>query len=672
MLHAKGVWAALLCAAECVAGHVGDDADHAVEDAVEAELVRYPSLTSEEATLARHCAFNLARFSALCSGAFQGYRACYKRNGGYKAPMYLVAYLLIFQYRTLGGSTVREMLEGCMPTLRLCEFVEFLLNAEAVAAHAVPLWRAVYDDPFLQRHVLSALSAIASEATHDVVEWFRGQPTLSAAPAEDTQPTPPAAARSTLRPASTTTLPPPALRRLPGARLPPQEVREMAFTVPEPRLPRIKGTPAAAPAASTKLPTVAVGFSFHQREAAVAAAKTTEAATVAPAVQSTTSDLGPRPTPEQLRAMLDNSRGVPTTVTALWRETCVRERQRENAQKALQNLEVAVHDASAYELWRQAQREDEERQREMAAVQRHLDAVEAKDRVRAQRERTTQARRRRIQKMKTQNHAELAVHKREHKQALVDQEQHVQQQRRQLARECAAALGRSAAEKSALAAQVRDEADALRVEAQEAAELRHTRQVLVIQEIHLLRQRLRERQAAMGAERRQAWADGVADAALGRMSPAELRDALVRLRAEVAAEEEERRQHVQSTRSRALTERERLERECLQAREVQRQTREAKQAQRAAHKAAVEAERVEKEAARMAQLHEKLEVRRQAKREAHRSAHEVERQRRNEVLLRSQDGASMERKRWAQYDAGLARRAEAEQQRVLKEALQSA
>ncbi|KAK7198255.1 hypothetical protein NESM_000782800 [Novymonas esmeraldas] len=676
-MHAKTTWAALLRAAECATRQGGVSADNAVEDAVARELARHPPTSDEEAAYIRNCAFGLARFASLCDGAFQGYRDCHKRNGAHKPSMYLVAYLLIFQYRTLGAAVVREMLEGSMPTLRLCEYIDFLLSHEAVTHHAVPRWRAVYDDPFIQRHVLAPLATVAAEVTRDVVEWFRGQPTQPTtnggeSPAADATAAAPAAAAVRVAAAAAPT-PPPALRPLTGPRLPPHEVREMAFTVPLPPFPRIKAAPALAPAAHRKEPTTAVGFSFHHRYTTSTAKGPADAAgECAASVPERAAPAEARLTPAQLRAMLSASKVVPTTVTALWRETRVRERQRENAEKALKELEVAVHDATEYELWRQAQREEEERRREMEMVQRHLDAMEAEDRLHTQRQRTTQARRRQLQKMRAQYEAELAANQREQEHALRQQEQHVQQLRRQLSRDGAVAVARSAAGKAATASSVKEESEQLRAAAKAAEEQRQTQQVLVIQEIHLLRQRLRERRAAMGTERRQAWADGVADAALGRMSPAELRDALERLRAEAAAEEEARQQHVTEVRDRTVEQRARLERECLREREKQRLVREMQQAQRAAHRAAVEAERVEKEAVRMAQLHEKLEVRRQAKRAAYRAAHETERQRRNEVLLRSQDGASMERKRWSQYEAVLVRRAEAGQQRLLHEAQQSA
>ncbi|KAI5689097.1 hypothetical protein MNV84_07226 [Leishmania braziliensis] len=674
-MHAKEVWSALLRAAECATRKVSGEADTAIETAVANELLRYPHLSSEEATFVRNCAFSLVRFSTLCEGAFQGYRDCYKRNGAYRPSMYLVAYLLIFQYRALGGATVREMFEGSMPTTRLCEFVEFLLLSESVSRYAVPLWRAVYDDSFIQLHVLALLSSVATDVTHDVLEWFRGQPSQPAV-AEECPAAEMAGALATTRlalpPSLSAASPLPVLRSLADARLPPHEVREMAFTVPEPRLPRIKSSPSPPHIVLKRAPTTPVGFSFHHREGTVSATYSEKAAECSTSANRNTAQKGAHLTPAQLRTMLSTSKSVPTTAAALRRERCARERLRDNAEKALRELEVAVHDATEFDLWRQAQLEEMERQREMEVAQRHLDSVDAEDRVRAQRERTTQARRQEIQKVKAQYQAEVAANRQEQEHVLRQHEQHVQQLRRKLSRDCAAAVEKAAAKKSAMAAQVKEESEQLRTAAQGVEEQRQAHQVLVIQEVHQLRERLREKQAAMGAERRRAWAEGGADTVLGRTPPAELRGALERLRAEVAAEEDTRRQRVTEVRSRTQEERARLERECLCEREKQRQICQAKQTQRMTHKAAMEAERIEKEAARMAQLHEKLEMRRQAKCDAHRAAHEAERQRSNEVLLRTQDGASMERKRWLQYDAGLVRRAECAQLRVLKEAQQCA
>ncbi|KAG5467125.1 hypothetical protein CUR178_00766 [Leishmania enriettii] len=674
-MHAKEVWDALLGAAEYATRQVRGEADIASGDAVVGGLASISHLSFEEITFTRNCAVSLSRFAAVCDGAFQGYQGCYKRNSAYRAPMYLVAYLLIFQYPALGGSTVREMLEGSMPTPRLCEFVEFLLSSEAVSRYAVPLWRAVYDDSFIQQYIVAPLSSVAADATHEVVEWFRGQPSQPAIAAECPAAEEAAAAvtaHCTLPPSSSAAPPLPALRPLAGARLPPQEVREMAFTVPEPRLPRIKCSTAPAHAPPKRAPTRPIGFSFHYREAAVCAAPSAEAGECSTGAGRETTEKVERLSSVDLRAMLSTFKSVPTTAAALWRETRVRERQRENAERILQELEVAVRDATEFDLWRQAQVEEEERRREAEVVQHHLDAMEAEDRVRAQRERTTQGHRRRIQRMKAQYKAEVAANRREQEQALRQHKQHIQKLRKDLSRDRAAAVEKAAAEKKALAAQVKEESEQLRAAAQQMGEQWQTHQASVIQEIHLLRARLREKQAALGAERRQAWAEGEADAALGRMSAAELCDALERLRAEVAAEVESRRRRVAEVRNRAQEQRDLLERQCVSEREKQRQIRQAKQAQRMSHKAAVEAGRVEKKAARMAQLHEELEIRRQAKRDAHRATHEAERHRRNEVLLRCRDGASMERRRWSQYEAGLVRRAKDAQLMVLREAQQFA
>jgi hypothetical protein len=288
--------------------------------------------------------------------------------------------------------------------------------------------------------------------------------------------------------------------------------------------------------------------------------------------------------------------------------------------------------------------------------------------VRAQRSHAAELRRHRFKNMRTRYQAELDARKTEEEEVLRRQEESVQLQRTQQLQDRVAALERSTAAKAALAAQVKQESDDLRVTAQEAEEERQTQQALLIHKIHIMRQRIREQQARMGEERHRAWADGDADAALGRMSVAELRAALKRVRAEAAAEEEARHDYVTTVRSRAQAERERLEAECASARAQQRQHRQSRQAQRAKHITAVEEERANRETARMLQLHEKLEAKRLAAREELRATREAERRRRNELLLRAQDSTSMEQGRWDHYEAGLMRRTKWEQQRTLEAA----
>lgn len=673
-VNVKEVWDLLTCAAEAATRKVDGESAVAVDAIVEAALSHYPQLTPFEVKLARHAAFDLSRFAALCDGAFQGYCSCFKRNGGHRAAMYLVAYLLLFQYHSLGEATVCALLNGCMPAPRLYEYMQYLFTANLVAQFSGPLWRTTYDDLFIQQQVMVPLAAAARDAAGDAAGWMKRHVTRPVGECSpDVAADEPA---KTPRPPIKKESRPPQLRTSTRPRLPPYEVREMALTVPEPRLPRIKDAPLPSRPHATKAPTKPTGFSFHQRDAATAELSsstnvrtgTAAAAASAKSGASSPEETTPRPSSSQLRRMLSAPHTVPTTTAALRREACMRDRQRAQADQALTEMEVVARDATAYELWRQSQEEEEERAREMHVMQRHLEAIETEERVRAQRAQATEARRRRFKNLRTKYQEELDSRRLEEEAARRQQEESVQQQRAQQLQDRVAALEKSSAAKAAVAAQVKQESEELRAAAQEAKEERQTQQALLIQDIHVMRQRIKEQQARLGEERRRAWADGEEDAALGRMSVAELRAALERMRADAEAEMEARHDHVTAVRSRAQAERDRLEDACATAREQQRQQRRSKQAQQAQHKATVEAERTNREMARMLQLHEKLEAKRHAARKVQRATREAERRRRNELLLRAQDSTSMEQRRWNDYEAGLVRRSKWEQQRTLQEA----
>lgn len=697
-MNTTAVWQILSCAAEAVTRKVDGEAAVAVETIVEDQLPLHPQLTPSEVKLVRHAAFDLSRFAALCDGAFQGYCTCFKRNGSHRPAMYLVAYLFIFQYRALGEHAICAFLENSLPSPRLGEYVQFLLSTNLLQQHAVPLWRRTYDDVFIREQVLAPLAAAAKDAAGDVAGWLRRHLSSPTGPSPDASPTDTAPGSSAKgahpHTAAKRDIRPPQLHVSTRPRLPPYEVRQMALTVPEPRLPRIKDAPLPARPRATKPLTKPTGFTFHQREAsrattsssprgteaaavnAAAAAAAATAATTGPSLPTggasgrshAAPDATPRPTSAQLRRMLDATRDVPTTTAALRREACMRDRQRAHAEEALTELEVAAHDASAYELWRQSQEEAEERAREMAVMQRHLDALEGEERVRAQRAHAADVRRRRFKHLRGKYQEELDLRKVEEAVALRRLEETVQQQRTLQLQDRLAALERSTAAKATLAAQVKSESEELKAAAQEAAEERETQQALLIHEIHVMRQRIRAQQARLGEDRRRAWADGEEDAALGRMSVAELQAALERVKAEAAAETAARHDYVATVRGRAQAERERLAEECATARDAQRQRRQSKQAQRAQHRAAVEADRATRETTRMMQLHEKLEAKRQEARAAQQATREAERQRRNELLLRAQDSTSMEQGRWNHYEAGLVRRSKWEQQQMVQEA----
>lgn len=687
-MNSKEVWSILLCAAEAAIRKLDGEPAVAVDEVVETQLPRFAQLTPPEVKLVRQAAFDLSRFASLCDGAFQGYCTCFKRNGGHKAAMYLVAYVLVFAYRAVGESAVCQLFDCCMPQPRLCEYVQYLFAPKLVNQFSVPLWRTTYDDHFIEQQVMAPLASAAEDAAGDVAGWLHRHASNSAG---QSFPTPvgdvTTAAAAAANASSSARLPrtkkescPPQLHASTRPRLPPYEVREMAFTVPDPRLPRIKDAPLPSHPRAAKAPTKPVGFTFLQRDASRANAGPSDAAAASPssspartaaataALRDDAPDAAPRPSSSQLRRMLNASKTVPTTTAALRREACMRDRQRAHAEKALTEMEVVARDATEYELWRQTQEEGEERAREMNVMQRHLNAIETEERVRAQRAHAAEVRRRRFKNIRAKYQEELESRKVEEEEALQRQEESVQQQRTQQLLDRAAALERANAAKSTLASQVKQESEDLRATAQEAEEQRQTQQALLIQEIHVMRRRVREKVARMGEDRRRAWADGEEDAALGRMSLAELRDALERIRAEDAAEVANRHDHVTTLRTRAQAERERLEAECAGAREVQRQRRHSKQAQRAQHKVSVEEERASRETTRMMQLHDKLEAKRREGREVLRATREAERQRRNELLLRAQDSTSMEQGRWAHYEAGLVRRSKWEQQRALQEA----
>ncbi|KPA85846.1 hypothetical protein ABB37_00176 [Leptomonas pyrrhocoris] len=696
-MNAKEVWSILLCAAEAAARTIEGELAVAIEAIVEEQLSHNAQLTPPEVRLVRHAAFDLSRFATLCDGAFKGYCSCFKRNGSHRAAMYLIAYLIIFQYHTLGESAVCELLDGCMSHPRLCEYLQYLFTTSLVTQFSIPLWRTTYDDPFVQQQVIAPLAAAAKDAGGDVAGWLRRHISSTTGPSPDSflRETPAASAQAPRSATSTTNTVnrkagrPPQLHTSAPARRPSHEACEMAVTAPAPtRLPRIKDAQLPSRPRAAKAPTKPIGFTFHQRAASpgatAAAASPSPSATAtitavgaAAAVAAATTfnndsaDTTPRPSSSQLRRMLNTSRTVPTTTAVLRREACMRDRQRTHAEKALTELEVVARDATEYELWRQAQAEEEERAREMRVVQRHLDAVETEERRRTRSAHAAELRRRRFRNLRTKYQEELEARKSEEAAARRQQEQAAQHQRTQQLYERVAALERTNATKATLAAQVKQESEDLRAAAQEAKEERQTQQALLIQEIHVMQQRIRERKARMGEERRRAWADGEVDAALGRMSVAELHEALERIRAEDAAEMEARHAYVTTTRAHAQAERDRLEEECASAREQQRQRRQSKQTQRAEHKAAVEEARASRETARMMQLHEKLEARRQEARAVQRATREAERQRRNESLLRAQDSTSMEQGRWHHYEAGLVRRSKWEQQRTLQEAQNS-
>lgn len=654
-MRSREVWELVL---RVVADAFSENSVHTasgIDEMTEVELAKKSDWSLSEVALVRRCVYGVTRFAPLCHGAFQGYCDCYKRNTSSKDAMYLIAYLLIFEYKDLGGSVVRDLLDGSMASVRITEYVEYLLSVDALQLHSVPLWKATYDDAFLRLDVLAPLSAIVADAKSHIIGYFGSGPrmgkfALSSPPIVPLMATPNAADDDPAMP------PIPAVTRTPSnyQRLPPYEVRQMAYTIPEPRPPKINLNPKPSRSPSVKPPTRPIGFHFHTRAASTSSPKAAESEPSSPLGFERTSS-------SKLKLMLSSSVAVPMTVTTLRREMYLRAKQHEEASRELDRLEAGTRDATEYELWRRNQLHNRAVEEEQARVQRFLSAIQAGEHIRAQREQAKQDRHRRLQEMKECSAREAEMHARQRQAAAqLHREETLERRERQVAQRLAAEA-KVVAEKRASAYRVKKEKDLLRAAVVSATEERKVQQAMLIQEIRQLRERIRRKKVEMVEERRLARLGAGNGTDLGQMTLLELRSELDRIQQEEAAVDTERHEHAQTLRAKDQTERERLELECEEQRQQHRQQRDMLRRQTAANTVSFTNMKASQSTARMIALQQKLTEKRELKQREDLRTREEERQRRHDLLIRAEDGSAMERRRWEQYESALARRAQSEQ-----------
>lgn len=140
----------------------------------------FSHLTSADLTFLYSCASGFVRLVKLCDGAFKGYcRYCHRMKKSDRYAMLFMAYIMIFKYREVGGGKVREMFFNSTDNWCIAEYLDYLLNIDAVMSSAYPLWLQSYDLSFLESVVLKNLRDIQFDALRDVVEWFRARVELA-------------------------------------------------------------------------------------------------------------------------------------------------------------------------------------------------------------------------------------------------------------------------------------------------------------------------------------------------------------------------------------------------------------------------------------------------------------------------------------------------------------
>lgn len=139
------------------------------------------NLTSAELTFMYSCVSGLARLEKLCDDVFKGYcRYCHRVKKTDHCAMLLMAFMMIFKYREIGGTKIREMFSFATDIGCVTEYLDYLLNIDAVMSTAHPLWLQSYDISFIDSVVLKNLQDIQFDAQRDVLAWLRARAEITA------------------------------------------------------------------------------------------------------------------------------------------------------------------------------------------------------------------------------------------------------------------------------------------------------------------------------------------------------------------------------------------------------------------------------------------------------------------------------------------------------------
>lgn len=706
-----------------------NSATKTIEDAASEVLSRGAvRLSSEETTLLLDCVVGASRFLAVCDGALQGYCDYLKRNKVDRQSMHLIAYVVLFKHRELGPETMRQLFQKSTSRPRLVEYLSYLADDAAVATHSTPLWLQSYDISFVSGTLLPALrrAAPALRKLIDSLSAAATAPHAAAVPAvtqaademavvpsalsdgagdsSETPVLPPTTSKKAVTLVSPSPPPPPPAptavadnvtkttaahgvgrgkRVGRSKKLPPAEVREMAFTIAEPRHPPVKrqdgGSPAAArgspstaaaeggaaPAPAKPLSQKSVGFQFSSCAFTEAGddRKPTNSASEPPFAAKDYS---------RVRRILDTPVEVPMTNAALRREAHTHQQRRAEEERVLQELEINQHDERAFEQWRRSELAKDERQRELLLLERHLAALQSDESVRAARAEGERTRRKVCQSMKRDAVVESQERRREEENALALQRQFVVRFREELARSRREAEERFLQEKLHSAEVVKVESEEARRAIRVAEEQRKTEQAVVIQEIRLLRERVRVKQEELLEQRRNVGSvesDNDDDVLLSALTTAQLREELELVKARDRALEEERRRRIVAAKEREAADRAALESLCREQRQKCHRDRERLRESKDTKAATIRAAQLAAETERMVILQQRLKEKRQQRKAGHQKTREAERQRRNDANMRAADDTAMEKERWRQLEHGIINRISASQAAVADKGL---
>ncbi|RNF06566.1 putative trichohyalin-like [Trypanosoma conorhini] len=640
----RGLWELMT---DIVTRCLQDSLTNSPELILDEALESCPSLNEEEEALVREIVLGTLHFEKLSEGMVRGYRDCMRHIVTNKCSMYLVAYLMVFQYTVLGGHRVRELIHRCTTTPRLVEYLEYMLDPASLMEYSNPYWSKHYDVNFITTSVLRPLLEITPHAREDVIQWLLDKTAARVVRADGAED-----AQDVKQPSARTVAPQPSrVASAPEERpdkLPPEEVRAMLYTIPEKRPPRIDYTkPPENIARHRRSPTEPIGFSFMKRQPRQN--KNTEEPPVCHAEPLHAS-------PEELRQMLAKPVAVRMTAAAIRREAQTYLKQMEEQKKSLEEMEEALHNSREFEEWQRQEETREAQQRRVQFLSRKAQIAGASNNA-LQKRRAVEERKHIVS---SQVRADLALQlgsfAAARQQKAAKQRKQASKLRQELDENRRKAIDQAQRVRLSAAADVKAETKQLREAALEEEGRLRTQRLILIQEIRQLRERNRQRKAEMHEKNVRLQDGGSEDSAYGGLCVAALREKLLQAKEESARLEEERRTRFGAVRQGERDKLDALSAMCANWRQNTRRARADELKTKAQEAAKLKARKNEEEAQRALLVRDALKQKRKDRRTEFAVLKAEERRRNNELLLLAQGASDMEEKHWSQQELGVINR----------------
>lgn len=635
------------------------------EDHLEEHLHDEGPLSSNESSFVRQCVLGVIRHQPAVDGALCGFCDALKRNKQDRLSMYLIAYLLIFRYDELGGRFIRSLIDQSTSSIRIAEYVGYLLDKDQLETFGVPHWTLHYDDKYVRDFLMGNLMKRRVEVARDVHRFYLEKATNAALleDADEDAEVPalrhesPPKRKVTIAVAPRLSVGGGRLRDMELASIPQADVREMLHTIPPEKPPRVTPVPDGT------IPLTGLRPARDPTDYKMNPFVSTDRPTNMPQLQKEKAEreeavFHPDPAmrnriqPGDVRSKLAvQDEPVRTTAATVRREQLLYKRRDEERLAVLRKKEIEMRDDAEFQTWKKKEEDRAKTEREAMIAERKLLMMLADEEAKAAKMRQEQ------QNLEVSRQFRAEMTDTRAKVDLEREEEHRQKQRyatdlrQELVQQMEVAVAHVASTKRSTAAELKAERVANEQRVAIQLELDRERKVGMIQEI----KRIHAESIALRGERiekRRQEASAVDIGAIATMTYEELKAKLAEVRTEQQQLEADRRENITKHRSQQRQELSDMQAQCEAERRAYLDEKERQRAEKRRDEAAHAEQLRIAEEDRLVELQAKLQEKREKRKEIERQRKEVERERKLSGQLLAGDASAVEWNNWRELERG--------------------